>query len=236
MVSTLCFHVILGAAVPEEKVPDNLEMDADEELSFDQFEAQFGEDAITDPEEKAKREQALKDAEEDVKKIDEEFLEGKKEWFERIDEYSDLPEDEFEAERTGAHEDGYARGLLEPEVTPVDEESERYFDLFRYSRSAAPATYSSVDSGYVTQVKNQKQCGSCVAFANMAAIEVCFKKLTGVEGDYSEQQLVDCGYNKNGAAGCNGAASYSYIQVTNQSTALLTNQNTLRPLWTRAWP
>ena len=60
--------------------------------------------------------------------------------------------------------------------------------------------------------------GSCVAFANMAAIETCFKKKTGVfgefsetfagyknhettePGDYSEQQLVDCGYQKNGAS------------------------------------
>ena len=55
----------------------------------------------------------------------------------------------------------------------------------------------------------------------MAAIETCFKKKTGVfgefsdkgfkdskstemmsqlnSGDYSEQQLVDCGYEKNGA-------------------------------------
>ena len=35
----------------------------------------------------------------------------------------------------------------------------------------------------------------------MAAIEVCFKKLTGSAGDYSEQQLVDCGYQQNGANG-----------------------------------
>ena len=35
----------------------------------------------------------------------------------------------------------------------------------------------------------------------MAAIEVCFKKLTGSAGDYSEQQLVDCGYKQNGANG-----------------------------------
>ena len=40
-----------------------------------------------------------------------------------------------------------------------------------------------------------------MAFSNMAAIEVCFKKLTGSAGDYSEQQLVDCGYKQNGANG-----------------------------------
>ena len=74
----------------------------------------------------------------------------------------------------------------------------------------------------------------------MAAIEVCFNKVTGgvsqgelsflktrrnldkiyltyqpggIEYDYSEQQLVDCGYNKNGASGCNGAWSHSYIKT-----------------------
>ena len=35
----------------------------------------------------------------------------------------------------------------------------------------------------------------------MAAIETCFKKKTGVFGDYSEQQLVDCVTQD---YGCNG--------------------------------
>ena len=70
-------------------------------------------------------------------------------------------------------------------------------------------------SQHVWQVRNQKQCGSCVAFSNMAAIEVCFKKLTGSSNlDYSEQQLVDCGYGQNGASGCNGAYTYSYLKVS----------------------
>merc|ERR1712210_283413 len=73
---------------------------------------------------------------------------------------------------------------------------------------------------------NQKQCGSCVAFANMAAIETCFKKATGVFGDYSEQQLVDCGYQKNGANGCNGAYTYSYIKTLADSGLDLTAEAT----------
>ena len=52
--------------------------------------------------------------------------------------------------------------------------------------------------------------GPSVAFANMAAIETCFKKKTGVFGDYSEQQLVDCGYGGYGN-GCNGTPPNAYF-------------------------
>jgi hypothetical protein len=41
-------------------------------------------------------------------------------------------------------------------------------------------------------------------------------------GDYSEQQLVDCGYEKNGASGCNGAYSYSYIKTIAEASMGLT--------------
>ena len=81
-------------------------------------------------------------------------------------------------------------------------------------------------SQHVWQVRNQKQCGSCVAFSNMAAIEVCFKKLTGSSNlDYSEQQLVDCGYGQNGASGCNGAYTYSYLKVSTYIDCVSTMYN-----------
>ena len=66
-------------------------------------------------------------------------------------------------------------------------------------------------SGHVTPAKDQGQCGSCTAFANMGAIETCFARLTGVQGDYAEQQLVDCGYRQEGAIGCSGAPIQSYM-------------------------
>merc|ERR1719242_2156218 len=143
-----------------------------------------------------------------------------------IDPDDNLTEDEFEAEKTGAKE-SHGRGLVEPEVAPVDEMSERYFSELVTRRAATPASYSSVELGLVSPVKNQRQCGSCVAFASMAAIETCFKKVTGGDfGDYSEQQLVDCGYQQNGANGCDGAPSYSYIKYAADSSLELTHEST----------
>ena len=204
-------------------VKNDIELDPEDELSFEDFEKEFGE-VIDDPEEKAKRKDALEKAEEDVKEVNREFLEGEKEWFEKIDEYSDLPEDEFEAERTGSI-DQLGRGLLHRDSKLIDLRSEKYFDKFRFSRSDAPTSYNSIDLGYVTEVKNQMTCGSCVAFASMAAIEVCFKKLTGLEGDYSEQQLVDCGYG-DGAWACSGAFFEAYLkQVGAKSVHDLTHES-----------
>ena len=41
-----------------------------------------------------------------------------------------------------------ATGRLDPAPEDrYDEESERYFDQFRYSRSTVPASYSAVDAG-----------------------------------------------------------------------------------------
>ena len=139
------------------------DLDPEDGLDEDQFETEFGLDPITDPAEKAKRKEALKEAEDEVKKENKKYLNGKADWFEEINEFSDLPKDEFEKEKTGDVEE-YARGLLEPEIKPVDARSERYIASLLARRAAVPASYSAVDAGIVSPVKNQKQCGSCVAF------------------------------------------------------------------------
>jgi len=193
------------------------EMDDEDNYDEDSFEQEFGLEPITDPEEKERREEALWENEEIVKEENEDYLSGKKTWFDKVNEFADLPEDEFEKEKTGELKPpgvrSFGRGLLHPPASErTDEASERYFDKFRYSRASVPATYDSKALGDVSPVKNQHQCGSCVAFANMALIETCFKKITGVFGDYSEQQLVDCGFGKNGANGCDGAYTYAYAK------------------------
>ena len=63
--------------------------------------------------------------------------------------------------------------------------------------------------------------------ASMAAVETCFKKAAGGQfGDFSEQQLVDCGYQQNGANGCNGAPTFSYIKYVADSSPELTHEST----------
>jgi hypothetical protein len=74
-----------------------------------------------------------------------------------VNEFSNLPADEFEEQKTGAldptgaRKGGYARGLLPPRPEDiVDEASEQLFDQFRFNRAALPANYSSVALGMHT--------------------------------------------------------------------------------------
>ena len=162
LISALLVSFSLAGLVREDPVEitnfeTSDEMDAEDELSEEAFEEMFGEEPITDPEELERHRETLEREEAEVKEENKEFMEGKKDWYDRINEYSDLPKDEFEAERTGdfdSNQTRYGRGLINPEVAPVDEASERYFNSLRLSRASAPASYSSVDLGYVTEVSS----------------------------------------------------------------------------------
>ena len=68
-------------------------------------------------------------------------------------------------------------------------------------------------------------CGSCVAFATTALIETCFKKVTGVFGDYSEQHLVDCAYDNVWASGCRGATLDAYAKWAKSTDGLLSEKD-----------
>ena len=148
-------------------------------LSLDEFEDYFGFDHITDPVEKARREQALKESEDMVKKANEAYVNGETTWFEKINEFADLPKDEFEAEHTGLVTD-FARGLLVPEARKPDMRSEEFYARrHRLNRQNVPESYDARALGLVTPVRSQGSCGSCTAFANMAAVETCFAKKLG---------------------------------------------------------
>ena len=57
------------------------------------------------------------------------------------------------------------------------------------SQSTIPSYYDSRDYGYVTPVKNQMDGGNCWAFTSIATLEICLKKATGLDFDFSEENV-----------------------------------------------
>merc|ERR1711988_671808 len=177
------------------------DLDPLDEINEDEFEEYFHVDRPEDPEEYEKRKEALKENEKEIHEINEEFEAG------AIANFTE------------------GRGLLNPlEADVVDEESEAYFREVE-ARASPPRVYDSRKYGFVSPVKNQRTCGSCVAFSSMATVETCFRRVTGVFGDYAEQQMVDCGYKKNGANGCNGAPPHAYIKYWGDNKLTLAHES-----------
>jgi len=111
----------------------------------------------------------------------------------------------------------------------TSQERKRYLGLRNMTDSFSPKTKpasqglraaSSVDwreSGAVTAVKNQGECGSCYVFSAAGSLEGAYKISTGVLTSFSEQELLDCTYEAmyDSYDGCDGGwyyDSWDYIR------------------------
>lgn len=108
------------------------------------------------------------------------------------------------------------RGYAPPEG--YQEELERHLKIFPVNKADLPSRLDWRDSGGITPVKNQSECGSCWAFAATAEFEAFIKIKYGIVTDLSEQQSVSC--NPYGA-GCDGGwATASYYVFQNYGAVL----------------
>ncbi|KAI4296898.1 hypothetical protein L6164_036818 [Bauhinia variegata] len=81
--------------------------------------------------------------------------------------------------------------------------------------SDVPESMDWIEKGAVTPIKNQQSCGSCWAFATVAAVEGIVQITTGDLIPLSEQQLLDCTTENNGCKGGLMDNGFEYIKENN---------------------
>jgi cathepsin L len=127
-----------------------------------------------------------------------EFNSKSKHLFLGMNHFGDMTTTEF-----GAKMNGYLAGGKKPGST---------FMTPNYAK--IPDSIDWRDQGYVSEVKNQGQCGSCWAFSTTGALEGQHFRKSGKLPDLSEQNLVDCSISY-GNHGCNGGLmdfAFKYIK------------------------
>ncbi|XP_017031315.1 cathepsin L1-like [Drosophila kikkawai] len=133
------------------------------------------------------------------------FAAGKVSFKLAINEYADLTSEEFNELMNGFNFN------FTQQVTDASWDDVTFFSPEFVS---LPSSVDWRSKGAVTPVKNQKQCGSCWAFASTGTLEGLQFRKTGKLVALSEQNLVDCSTNW-GNQGCQGGFmtnAFNYIR------------------------
>jgi len=91
-----------------------------------------------------------------------------------INQFTDMTQEEFEALIQGLP--SVPKGVHKNNVKEI---TALQMLRVKYADYQFEETFSWVDQGIVTSVKNQGQCGSCTAFAITGAVESCFAIKSG---------------------------------------------------------
>jgi C1A family cysteine protease len=116
-----------------------------------------------------------------------------------INSFTDLTSDEFLA--------SINEGLLIPNNI------KRYKKTISDMKLALPTAVDWRTQNIIGRIKNQGQCGSCWSFSANEVVESYTAMKTGILPDLSEQNLVDCVYNRDGCHGGYMSDVYNYIQT-----------------------
>lgn len=130
-----------------------------------------------------------------INKHNEEYAAGEHTWMMGVNHLCDLTHEEF-----------MERNKLK--VPDMPKQAKKY--QMQAKTMAAQVDWR--DQGYVTDVKDQGQCGSCWAFGAIASLEAAQFEKHGSTVQMSDQQVVDCD-NQN--SGCNGGwydTAWQYIK------------------------
>jgi len=179
------------------------------ETAFEKYQKDFGKE-YSSPKEYIQRKAIFESNLKDIKNHNEN--KGVNTYTKGINQFTDMTQQEFQA---------YTQGFpAVPKNIKKDSFTERHMKALRakYANYQFEDSFSWVDQGVVTSVKDQKQCGSCTAFAVTGAVESCYAIKSGeVFDDLAEQYLVDCAYDYStddgfDAQGCAGAWPQAYLQ------------------------
>ena len=108
-----------------------------------------------------------------------------------INQFTDIPRSDF----AKTHLSNRYRPHSKPSTKPLPNAS--------WTPKGVPYSIDWRANGWVTDVKDQGDCGSCWAFSAVGAIEGQHANATGQLVSFSEQNLVDCSYGY-GCEGCDG--------------------------------